>query len=259
MVRRRSRWRRHRLRCRQGPARRRTRTDRRGRTAARPREGDRSGRDPGPSRAIRSRRCASSRDKADAIAWTDQRRRIPRAVKDADIGAPDQPPAARRVEGIYRRLPVRDRDRSRGDPFARTQQARRDDPRIKKTAVRESWEEPEEERAVLAPGVQRDELLDREFRALCGLEEIGSVVMRWNLDLATRFARHIVAGLRQPQDRRLGRRRRQQQRVEAHDDRRVGRNRTPLAPRVPCVGERTDPRRQGGIGYLPGYAEEASW
>src|SRR5438552_2479900 len=103
----RSRWRRLSRHCRQGPARRQTRTDRRGRTAARPREGDRSGRDPGRSRAVRSRRCASSPDKADAIAWTDQRRRLPRAVKDADIGAPDQPPAARRVEGIYRRLPVR--------------------------------------------------------------------------------------------------------------------------------------------------------
>src|SRR5438132_14428139 len=128
------------------------------------------------------------------------------------MGARGQPPAARRVEGLYCRVAARHRDRARGDPFARTKQARRDDPWIENTAIRESWEEPEEERAVLAAGVQRDELLDREFRALCGLEEIGSVVMSWDLDLATRFARHVVEGLRQPQDRRLGRRRRQQQR-----------------------------------------------
>src|SRR4029077_460658 len=112
-------------------------------------------------------------------------------------GPSDESPAAGRIERIDRGLPVDDRDRPGGDALTRAHEARRDDARIENTAVREAREEAEEERAVRATGVQRDELFGGQLRPLGRLAKIGSVVVRRDLDLAATCDRRV--GGRLPQ------------------------------------------------------------
>src|SRR6266568_4998879 len=66
--------------------------------------------------------------------------------------------------------------------------------------------------------MQGDELIDGELRSLSGLDKIRSVVMRWNLDLATTLKCRATLGLREPHDLALRIGGRETKRIEPHDD-----------------------------------------
>jgi hypothetical protein len=87
--------------------------------------------------------------------------------------------------------------------------------------------------------MESDELLDGELRSFGGLDKIRSVVMRWNLDLATILKCRATPGLREPHDLALGIGGRETKRIEPYDDGCIRRDRATVSHRVPRVRERT--------------------
>jgi len=91
--------------------------------------------------------------------------------------------------------------------------------------------------------MQGDELIDGELRSLSGLDKIRSVVMRWNLDLATTLKCRATLGLREPHDLALRIGGRETKRIEPHDDGCIRGDRATVSHRVPRVRERASTSR----------------
>ena len=100
------------------------------------------------------------------------------------------------------------------------------------------------------------ELVDRHFRSRGGFVEVRAVVPRGNPHLAAKIAGDWGELSGEPRGLALGVSRRESQRIEARDHRRVRGDRTTVSERLPSIGERTAASGEGVVDAVAQLDEE---